>query len=1144
MLVRRVKNEAAGMTVPYTDNDKLKFHKRTGSLIRLSRNNRLAERHRAEDEFNNGVVMTHRPLKNDELFEHLISDVDLIVIIVLLQSEKIAALVHNSDVEYEPMESDNETIDSYESDDVLSEHEDDSVMLSDSWKRIADIFSDCRPNSLPELVRNFSGINPALNCNANNSILENFKKFITNDISVDGLVDKWSGSIEVGITTHNPNTLDFPATMTNMRSGTIMMSGSGILINGKGTRREYGEFNLDDLQVGDRIGMMRKNNGNLHFFINGLNQGVAATGVPTIVYGAIDLYGMTVKVSIVDSSDCSNSSTPVGNMNNMDMHLTNTNMKQVKISAIAIVVFKDYDFYFLDDDNSSNSPLCFHPLCGYHANVINNGHTAHRPNAFEDFNHGVVLTNRTLKKDEKFEIELDMMISKWAGSVEIGLTTHRPLDLKFPSTMTNVRSGTWLMTSNGVMHNGTTVLNEYGQVLDRLKVGSRVGVVRKENGTVHFFVNGVDQGPAATNVPEEVFGVIDLYGQAVQATIVDQSVSSSTMIEATDIRFHHRYGRNAVVINQGSTAYRPSAFAEFNDAIVISDRSLREGEMFEVVIEKMVDRWSGSIECVNSAWISYPCHICTGIKPFICQGVTIIKPDDLEFPNTMTDIDYGTWMLSGSAIMQDGTTIRNGYKCDLDQLTVNSRIGMKRHSDGSLHYYLNGIDQGMACHPVPADIYAVIDLYGQCSQVSILPPSGHLYQVPEMMYSQTMDTSRLSLPLSSAVEVRHKFSETYGRNITLRSNCRVATRMRGYNKGLTFGSLPLETDEIFEISIDSINHQWAGSIIFGVTTLVIGTDKCSSVLPSVATELHNALEADTWLVVGTKVKLNNKTIKENYAPSLERLKVSDRVGLRRCPDGTLRIYINSRDFGIAAYNVPKSVYPLVDVFGFVQSVRLLSRKISIGSPDILPSQMDSVHSALSNIDSLENDLDSVNKESTRFEFHGNRGRNIELLNDKRTAQRIASYNQGLVFFNRPAKRGQLYQIQIDKLNPRWTSSLLIGITANHPEKTSLSVTALSIRKSSWVICSESVYHNGTKIKGRYGPNLNSLQVGHRVGIMVDVNNTLHLYVNGIDQGVAAKHIPNICYILADLYGQCEQLCGDLANIRKIPEFLTWNFQNF
>ncbi|KAG1714465.1 hypothetical protein GQR58_001467 [Nymphon striatum] len=85
--------------------------------------------------------------------------------------EKTRQLENNSDVDYEPMESDNETIDSYESDNVdLSEHEDDGVMLSDSWKRIADIFSDCRPNSLPELVRNFSGINPALNCNANNSV--------------------------------------------------------------------------------------------------------------------------------------------------------------------------------------------------------------------------------------------------------------------------------------------------------------------------------------------------------------------------------------------------------------------------------------------------------------------------------------------------------------------------------------------------------------------------------------------------------------------------------------------------------------------------------------------------------------------------------------------------------------------------------------------------------------------------------------------------------------------------------------------------------------------------------------------------------------------------------------------------------------
>lgn len=50
-----------------------------------------------------------------------------------------------------------------------------------------------------------------------------------------------------------------------------------------------------------------------------------------------------------------------------------------------------------------------------------------------------------------------------------------------------------------------------------------MSVSRKEDGTLHFYVNSVDQGAAATNVPANVYGVIDLYGQASQATIVDQT---------------------------------------------------------------------------------------------------------------------------------------------------------------------------------------------------------------------------------------------------------------------------------------------------------------------------------------------------------------------------------------------------------------------------------------------------------------------------------------------------------------------------------------------------------------------------------------------------------------------------------------------
>lgn len=99
--------------------------------------------------------------------------------------------------------------------------------------------------------------------------------------------------------------------------------------------------------------------------------------------------------------------------------------------------------------------------------------------------------------------------------------------------------------------------------------------------------------------------------------------SPSSAAGGSDLRFHQLHGSNAVITNGGRTALRHNCRSEFNDAIVISNRSvsrlsclyfptaylhralviptlpnraLRDGELFEIVIQKMVDRWSGSIE--------------------------------------------------------------------------------------------------------------------------------------------------------------------------------------------------------------------------------------------------------------------------------------------------------------------------------------------------------------------------------------------------------------------------------------------------------------------------------------------------------------------------------------------------------------------
>jgi neuralized-like protein 4 len=45
------------------------FHSKTGSLISLSNNNRTAQRNQPTQEFNNGVVLSAEPLRDNQLFE-------------------------------------------------------------------------------------------------------------------------------------------------------------------------------------------------------------------------------------------------------------------------------------------------------------------------------------------------------------------------------------------------------------------------------------------------------------------------------------------------------------------------------------------------------------------------------------------------------------------------------------------------------------------------------------------------------------------------------------------------------------------------------------------------------------------------------------------------------------------------------------------------------------------------------------------------------------------------------------------------------------------------------------------------------------------------------------------------------------------
>ena len=56
-----------------------------------------------------------------------------------------------------------------------------------------------------------------------------------------------------------------------------------------------------------------------------------------------------------------------------------------------------------------------------------------------------------------------------------------------------------------------------------------------------------------------------------------------------------------------------------------------------------------------------------------------------------------------------------------------------------------------------------------------------------------------------------------------------------------------------------------------------------------------------------------------------------------------------------------------------------------------------------------------------------------------------------------------------------------------------------------------------------GSNLDTLQVGQTVGVLLDSDSSLHLYIDGFDTGVASRSIDvgDHCHAVVDLYGQCE-----------------------
>ena len=87
----------------------------------------------------------------------------------------------------------------------------------------------------------------------------------------------------------------------------------------------------------------------------------------------------------------------------------------------------------------------------------------------QEFNHGLVFSAGPLQDNQMVEVRIDKKIHSWSGSIEMGITQCDPnmLEAPFPSSATELREGTWIMSGNSILRDGRSINENYGTDLGK-----------------------------------------------------------------------------------------------------------------------------------------------------------------------------------------------------------------------------------------------------------------------------------------------------------------------------------------------------------------------------------------------------------------------------------------------------------------------------------------------------------------------------------------------------------------------------------------------------------------------------------------------------------------------------------------------------
>ncbi|KAL8603699.1 hypothetical protein ACOMHN_017196 [Nucella lapillus] len=168
-------------------------------------------------------------------------------------------------------------------------------------------------------------------------------------------------------------------------------------------------------------------------------------------------------------------------------------------------------------------------------------------------------------------------------------------------------------------------------------------------------------------------------------------------------------------------------------------------------------------------------------------------------------------------------------------------------------------------------------------------------------------------------------------------------------------------------------------------------------------------------------------------------------------------------------------------------------------------------------------------------FDANHGSNVVLSNDGQTAERIRGHDNAIVVCRYPLLINRVFEVRLDKKDPtdgdyQWLNGkqyMCVGVAIEAP-----SILSLPGEANEWgyavVINNSHVTLKGQYLTGNeVGRCLENLAQGSTVGLSMDHQDCLRLYVNGRDEGVALRlAVPFPLYAFFELIGPYRKVCDD------------------